>query len=88
MHLIGKNAQGKWVKRGGFYLHVGRESNGCLTSWADKSRIENPETYYPQGKEYDKLSVILGKLKQKDHICTRVLVTQERCKSTHRRKLH
>ena len=49
---------GEVVCRGGFNLHTGRASDGCVTVW---SEIALGEKNYPQSEDYDKLSQFIEK---------------------------
>ena len=49
---------GEVVCRGGFNLHTGRASDGCVTVW---SEIAPGEKNYPQSEDYDKLSQFIEK---------------------------
>lgn len=49
---------GEVVCRGGFKLHTGRASDGCVTVW---SEIAPGEKNYPQSEDYDKLSQFIEK---------------------------
>lgn len=46
------------VNRGGFNLHTGRESDGCITVESD---IDNSNPKYPQSKSYDDLRDFINK---------------------------
>ena len=46
--------------RGGFNLHTGRESDGCVTVWSDVSRGDSE---YPKSEDYNKLKNLLNKTK-------------------------
>jgi hypothetical protein len=52
---------GGTVTRGGFNLHTGRASNGCITCRSDVGR-NDPN--YPQSKKYDKLQDFINKSKK------------------------
>ena len=49
---------GTRVYRGGFNLHTGRRSNGCVTVWSD---VNEGEEGYPHSDNYDKLKDVLDK---------------------------
>lgn len=49
---------GQIVNRGGFNLHTGRASNGCITVTSD---IDQSDPKYPQSKDYDDLSNFINK---------------------------
>ena len=51
---------GKIVYRGGFNLHTGRASDGCVTVWSDVSQGDKG---YPHSDDYDKLKDFLNKTK-------------------------
>lgn len=44
------------VIRGGFNLHTGRRSNGCITVWSD---VAESDEKYPHSDDYDKLRELL-----------------------------
>ena len=49
---------GMTVIRGGFNLHTGRRSNGCVTVWSD---IGEEDDGYPHSNDFDKLREMLDK---------------------------
>ena len=51
---------GTKVYRGGFNLHTGRASDGCVTVWSD---IKRGDKGYPRSNDYDKLKRLLDKTK-------------------------
>jgi RHS repeat-associated protein len=51
---------GTRVYRGGFNLHTGRASDGCVTVWSDVSRGDSE---YPKSEDYNKLKSLLNKTK-------------------------
>ena len=51
---------GEIVYRGGFNLHTGRASDGCVTVWSDVSQGDKG---YPHSDDYDKLKDFLNKTK-------------------------
>ena len=55
-----KTPAGATVYRGGFNLHTGRASDGCVTVWSDVSQGDKG---YPHSDDYDKLKAILDKTK-------------------------
>ena len=55
-----KGPDGQIVNRGGFNLHTGRESDGCITVWSDVSRDDGG---YPHSDDFDKLKMLLDKTK-------------------------
>lgn len=71
-HLYGPNGKGGYsyseipvmspngmtVIRGGFNLHTGRRSNGCVTVWSD---IGEEDDGYPHSNDFDKLRERLDK---------------------------
>ena len=52
--------KGETVMRGGFNLHTGRRSNGCLTIWSD---IPEGTKDYPHSDDYEKLRDLLDSTK-------------------------
>jgi RHS repeat-associated protein len=46
--------------RGGFNLHTGRASDGCVTVWSD---VAQGDTGYPKSDDYNKLKAMLDKTK-------------------------
>ena len=55
-----KTPTGVTVYRGGFNLHTGRMSDGCVTVWSD---VSQGDAGYPHSDDYDKLKAILDKTK-------------------------
>lgn len=55
-----KTPSGGIVYRGGFNLHTGRVSDGCVTVWSD---VKRGEKGYPHSDDYDKLKRLLDKTK-------------------------
>ena len=56
---------GKIIYRGGFNLHTGQASNGCVTVWSD---IDSTDSRYPQSKQYDHLEKFLDKCSTKKFV--------------------
>jgi len=55
-----KAPDGTIVYRGGFNLHTGRASDGCVTVWSD---VKRGAKGYPHSDDYDKLKTMLDKTK-------------------------
>jgi RHS repeat-associated protein len=58
------------IVRGGFYLHTGRASNGCVTVWSveppQKGDKNNPS--YPQSPDFVRIKILLNNVNEKNKI--------------------
>jgi|688.fasta_scaffold179578_2 hypothetical protein len=56
----GYSNQQLWNDRGGLFMHTGRQSNGCVTFWADQT---GSDANYPHSQNYDKMKEFLDSTK-------------------------
>ncbi|MGN0885213.1 MAG: RHS repeat-associated core domain-containing protein [Candidatus Spyradosoma sp.] len=77
---------GEIVHRGGFYIHTGRASNGCVTIWSD---VATGVSGYPKSKLYDELKKYIDASKgfenpRKRGDCFKGVLIVVKCKKTAR----